>query len=85
MNTFEKSLKRKPARVVKVAMAIAKKARAGAKPSDIEARRMRHCRDQLAVEIGREWRVVLDEVDGRLVPRALMSHEQYSRGARVGR
>lgn len=83
--SFEKSLERKPRRVADRAREIAKRALEGATAPELKARRMKHSRAELSVRIGRSWRVILDDVDGRLVPRALMSHEQYSRGARPGR
>jgi hypothetical protein len=85
MSKFEKSLRNKPAWVVLRARAIADKVRAGTTANAIDARRMAYDRTRLSVEIGRAWRVVLLEVDGELRPLALLSHEDYSRGAKVGR
>ena len=82
--TFEKSLRKKPAAVGAQALAIVARIQAGASASEIGARRMRHGRETLSVRIGRRWRLVLVEVDKKLVPVALRSHGDYSRGPKPG-
>ena len=87
MTQFEKSLERKPKRIADKARAIATRANAGAAPRDLKARRMKHTKHGspvYSVSIGRAWRVLLDEKDGKLIPRELVSHENYSRGCKPG-
>lgn len=83
--SFEKSLERKPRKIADRARAVAEDVRAGATAAQLGARRLRHDRHVLSVRLGRSWRVMLEERDGRLVPVALMSHEQYSTGKKLGR
>ena len=80
--TFEKSLRNKPAKVVERAREFARQIEAGATVADLGAKRMRHDRDVVSVRIGRSWRVIVDASGDRLVPVALRSHEDYSRGAK---
>lgn len=83
MSKFEKTLRGKPRQVAARAREIAALAEAGAPAHELGARRQRHDRTVLSVEIGRSWRVLLVEGDdGRLTPTALRSHEDYSRGAK---
>lgn len=78
--TFEKSLRKKPAKVVAQALAVVARIQAGASASEVGARRMRHGRHSLSVRLGRNWRLVFEEVDKQLVPIAVRSHGEYSRG-----
>ena len=83
--TFEKSLARKPAKIVKRARAIEAKIEAGATATEIGARHLRHDRSRLSVKIGQRYRLlVIRRDDGKLEPTALLTHEEYSRGAWPG-
>lgn len=80
--TFEKSLRKKPAEVVRRARAIAKRIANGETVSDLGGKRMRHDRSVVSVPIGLRWRVLIDASGDSLDPVALVSHEDYSRGAK---
>lgn len=42
-------------------------------------RRMNFDRHRASIPIGLRWRLLVDEVGGRLVPRAVLSHEAYNK------
>lgn len=84
MSKLEKSLRKVPAHVARDARAVIDRVAAGATVRELGGKRMKHDRTCVSVELGRSWRLVLDAT-GELTPVAVLSHENYSRGARPGK
>lgn len=58
---------------------------AGATVRDLRGKRLQHDRTIVSVPLGRRWRMLLRETDDALELMEVLSHEQYSKGARPGK
>ena len=52
--------------------------------TEFHGKRMKHDRSRISVPLGKHWRLVFEEVDGKPEPRACMSHSDYN-GRKPGR
>lgn len=80
-----KGLDKVPAKVRRKAEAIMAKIDAGEPVNALGGKRLKHDRSVVSFPLGRRWRMLAKFEDGKLEPLEVMSHEQYSKGARPGR
>jgi len=86
LNSAPVALDGLPCRVVRKAIQIVERMKAGESYVALRGKRLisAGCRDVISIPIARDYRLICQEVDGAVVPIEALSHEQYSSKLKAG-
>ncbi len=72
-----------PSTVLARARRVVERLEGGESYLSFHGKRLRHNRQHVSIPLGRRWRILADDVDGRLQVRSVLSHQSYNASLKI--
>ena len=73
------SVRHVPKNILGKARAVIEKLEKGQPYWQLHGKRLVTNRNKISIPVGQHWRILADDVDGKVCPRAVLSHQTYNK------